>query len=256
LTNVVDGSAESFGIETMNVVGDSRAAGLASRETLQSGIPLEFEKGLPVPPVETRARALQLRFKRLMDVALCLGAILVLAPPLLLVVLAIKLTSRGPVLYRQNRLGLDGAPFQLLKFRSMHVEHCDDGSRQATVGDSRLTMIGRFIRAKSIDELPQLWNVLIGDMSLVGPRPMVEGQLAAGRDYRELVPYYEFRLRMKPGLTGWAQANGLRGSTENASLATRRIDHDCAYIQNFSLWLDIRALLKTIRGEFFSGSGY
>ena len=190
-----------------------------------------------------------------MDIGICLGALLVLAPLLLLVALAIKLTSRGPVLYRQRRPGLDGVPFQLLKFRSMHIEHCDDGSRQATVADSRVTMVGRFIRATSIDELPQLWNVLVGEMSLVGPRPMVEGQLAAGRDYRDLVPYYEFRLKMKPGLTGWAQANGLRGSTNDAISAIRRIDHDCAYIQNFSLLLDVRAMVKTVRSEFLNGSG-
>ena len=118
-----------------------------------------------------------------------------------------------------------------------------------------MTRIGRFLRNTSIDELPQLWNILCGDMAVIGPRPMVLGQRAAGADYREVVPYYDYRHRVRPGLSGWAQANGLRGSTEDLAAARRRIDHDCAYVQNFSLLLDLRIILKTIATEFLVGSG-
>jgi lipopolysaccharide/colanic/teichoic acid biosynthesis glycosyltransferase len=252
LTDLVDGPTDAFGIKTAS---ETRAAWPTNLTTLQSGIPLYLENGFPTKPISSRSRTLHLRLKRALDVGLSLGAILALAPLLLSVALAIKLTSPGPILYRQRRPGLNGVPFQLLKFRSMSIEHCDDGSKQATIADSRVTMVGRFIRKTSIDELPQLWNILIGEMSLVGPRPMVEGQLAAGRDYRDTVPYYDFRLNMKPGLTGWAQANGLRGPTSDEISAIRRIDHDCAYIQNFSIFLDARAIFKTIVSEFLNGSG-
>ena len=223
--------------------------------TLQSGLPLFLEGGRPVAPKTTASRSSQLAIKRAIDLMLCLVALAGLAPLLVVVALAVKVTSAGPVFYRQARPGLNGVPFQLLKFRSMHADRCDDGQLQATSDDERVTWVGRIIRATSIDELPQLWNVLVGEMSLVGPRPMVEGQKAAGQDYRELVPYYDFRLRMKPGLTGWAQAHGLRGPTDDAVRAIRRIEHDCAYIQNFSVGLDIRTILKTLHGEFLTGSG-
>jgi lipopolysaccharide/colanic/teichoic acid biosynthesis glycosyltransferase len=119
-----------------------------------------------------------------------------------------------------------------------------------------VTAVGRFIRRTSIDELPQLINVLRGEMSLVGPRPHVAGMKAAGMPYRTLVPYYDARLAMPPGLTGWAQANGYRGMTTDAASAIARVDHDIAYVQNFSVWMDIKIIGKTIVGEFMTGSGY
>jgi lipopolysaccharide/colanic/teichoic acid biosynthesis glycosyltransferase len=144
----------------------------------------------------------------------------------------------------------------MLKFRTMFVDAGDaSGIVQTTANDSRVTPLGRFLRAKSIDELPQLFNVLVGDMSIVGPRPHVEGMLAGGRPYEELVPYYRLRHHMRPGLSGWAQANGLRGPTTDAAVAKARIDHDLAYIQNFSLMLDAEIIVLTIKREFFTGTG-
>jgi lipopolysaccharide/colanic/teichoic acid biosynthesis glycosyltransferase len=122
--------------------------------------------------------------------------------------------------------------------------------------DPRVTAIGSFIRKTSIDELPQLINVLRGDMSLVGPRPHVPGMKAGGMLYRKLVPYYDVRLTMLPGLTGWAQANGWRGETDAPVAGRSRVDHDIAYIANFSLWLDLKIILMTIRREFVVGSGH
>jgi polysaccharide biosynthesis protein PslA len=154
------------------------------------------------------------------------------------------------------RPGLYGRPFEMLKFRTMYADAGDaTGVKQTTANDSRVTPLGKFLRNKSIDELPQLINVLKGDMSLIGPRPHVANMLAGDVLYEELVPYYHHRYEMKPGLSGWAQANGLRGPTVDAALAKARIDHDLAYIQNFSLWLDIRIIVMTIRSEFFTGSG-
>jgi lipopolysaccharide/colanic/teichoic acid biosynthesis glycosyltransferase len=129
------------------------------------------------------------------------------------------------------------------------------GVRQTAPDDDRVTPVGRFLRTTSIDELPQLWNILRGDMSVIGPRPMVKGQLAAGSSYRQVVPYYDYRHMVRPGLSGWAQANGLRGPTTDAVSARQRIDHDCAYVQNVSLALDLKIILQTIRREFLTGSG-
>lgn len=134
-----------------------------------------------------------------------------------------------------------------------HTDH--SGREQATTDDVRVTL-GRKLRRRSIDELPQLLCVLKGEMSLVGPRPHAYGMLAGGVRYDQLVPYYRTRhLLMKPGITGWAQVNGLRGRTDDARLARMRIDHDLAYVQNFSLWLDIVIIVRTLRQEIASGSG-
>jgi polysaccharide biosynthesis protein PslA len=180
----------------------------------------------------------------------------VLLPLLLLVALAIRVTSEGPALLRQKRTGLDGTTFEIFKFRSMYVEKGDPtGVTQTVAMDSRVTPIGRFLRRNNIDELPQLLNVLRGEMSIVGPRPHVPQMLAAGVAYDQLVPYYAMRHQMKPGLTGWAQANGLRGPTDNALKARSRVNHDIAYIQNFSVLLDLRIILRTLARELIGGSG-
>lgn len=215
----------------------------------QSGLPLKLYCGSPVPPADRLRLLRQLWLKRLvLDIPLSLLALLVLSPLLLAVALLVRLTSPGPVLFRQRRVGRDGAEFDILKFRSMRID-------AAGPADGPVTTVGHFIRATSIDELPQLWNILRGDMSVVGPRPMVKGQLAGGADYRRLVPYYDFRHLVRPGLSGWAQANGFRGPTTDAVAARQRIDHDCAYVQNVSLALDIRIIIQTIRSEFLTGSG-
>ena len=223
----------------------------------ESGLPMLAQDGVPILPAMTRSRRLQLALKRwAFDLPLASMASIMLLPLLLMIALAIRFSSRGPVLFGQVRLGLNGRPFRLLKFRTMRIEECDDsGLNQTVVDDGRQTAVGRLLRATSLDELPQLWNIIVGEMSVIGPRPMVEGQQAAGRDYREVVPYYNYRLLMKPGLSGWAQANGLRGSTKEYGPAKRRIDHDCAYIQNFSLTLDIKIIGRTIVREFLTGSG-
>jgi len=194
--------------------------------------------------------------KRALDIAGALAGICALGALLIIVALVIKATSPGPVLFRQNREGRNGRVFEALKFRSMRAADCDaSGVSQTRMNDPRVTPVGRFIRKTSIDELPQLFNVLLGDMSLVGPRPHVAKMLAGGRDYRDLVPYYGERLSMRPGITGWAQANGVRGPTLDPKLARERIDHDIAYIQNFSIWLDLKIIMLTIVREFFTGSG-
>jgi lipopolysaccharide/colanic/teichoic acid biosynthesis glycosyltransferase len=200
---------------------------------------------------------MQLRLKRLLlDLPLATLALVALAPLLFAVSLAIRLTSKGPVLFSQSRVGLDGRMFRMLKFRTIRVDACDEsGLNQVVEKDDRVTQIGKFLRATSIDELPQLWNIVIGDMAVIGPRPMVSGMRAAGVDYREAVPYYDYRHLVRPGLSGWAQANGLRGPTGDMASAKLRIDHDCAYVQNFSLGLDAGIILKTIIREFLTGSG-
>jgi lipopolysaccharide/colanic/teichoic acid biosynthesis glycosyltransferase len=222
----------------------------------QSGLPLDTSDGCPVAPDEARlTRQLVLR-RLLIDVPLSALALFALAPLLVLVALTIKLTSPGPVMFVQKRTGLNGREFDIFKFRSMRTDAGDHtGVKQTTLNDDRITPIGRFIRSTSIDELPQLLNILKGDMSVIGPRPMVPGQLAGGVAYRELVPYYDYRHLVRPGLSGWAQANGLRGPTTDAKSAKQRVDHDSAYVQNVSVMLDIKIILQTIRREFLTGTG-
>lgn len=244
-------------ISTSLLLRDVEAGGGAIAVREESGLPMLTQDDQPIAPAMTKARRLQLVLKRwAFDVPLAAAAGLVLLPLLLSIAFAIRCTSRGPVLFGQMRLGLGGKPFRLLKFRTLRIEECDvTGLSQTEADDGRQTRVGRFLRATSLDELPQLWNIIAGDMSVIGPRPMVEGQQAAGRDYREVVPYYDFRQLMRPGLSGWAQANGLRGSTREYGPAKQRIDHDCAYIQNFSLGLDIKIIARTIIREFLTGSG-
>jgi putative colanic acid biosynthesis UDP-glucose lipid carrier transferase len=158
--------------------------------------------------------------------------------------LAIKLDSRGPVLFRQNRVGFNGNIFQVLKFRTMtHAPEPDGELPQARRNDSRVTRIGKILRRTSLDELPQLVNVLRGDMSLVGPRPhaVPHDEYFAAR-----INGYLGRHRMQPGITGWAQVNGLRGETETLGKMQRRVDHDLAYIEDWSLLLDLRIILRTL----------
>ncbi|MDX2307531.1 MAG: undecaprenyl-phosphate glucose phosphotransferase [Hyphomicrobium sp.] len=182
---------------------------------------------------------------------LIVGGILMLAalPLFPLIALAIKVDSRGPVLFRQTRAGLNQRPIEVLKFRTMRTSDDPDVS-QAQPGDERVTFVGRFLRRTSLDELPQLWNVLKGDMSLVGPRPhAVAHDIAFGR----MVESYDYRHQVKPGLTGLAQVTGLRGPTPTADSVEARVNADIAYIRNWSLWLDLKIILQTvatvIRGE-------
>ena len=176
--------------------------------------------------------------------------LLVLAPLMLLIALAIRLDTPGPVLYRQRRHGFSQQPIAMLKFRSMHAELCDPIDarhvRQATPGDPRVTRVGRILRRTSLDELPQLLNVLMGDMSLVGPRPHA---VAHDQLYAEQIDDYLGRHRVKPGITGWAQVNGYRGETRTVADMRRRIELDLEYIDSWSLWLDLRILARTVVGR-------
>jgi lipopolysaccharide/colanic/teichoic acid biosynthesis glycosyltransferase len=194
--------------------------------------------------------------KRAIDVVGASLALLVLGVPMALIALAVKLSSRGPVLFRQPRYGLGSDLFQILKFRTMYVSTSDQTGVQQTVeNDLRVTPLGRFLRRTNLDELPQLINVLRGDMSLVGPRPHVPQMRAGGMLYERLVPYYFERHRMRPGITGLAQVSELRGSTEDARFATARIEYDMAYIEEWSIVLDFLILWTTLLTECRRGSG-
>lgn len=218
----------------------------------QSGIPLLTRGGSPVLQRSLDDKTFPLALKRVIDVIGSAGLLVLLAPLFFAVAIAVKATSPGPVFFTQLRHGLLRQPFTVYKFRTLYHAFEDKiGTRQVVGGDARVTPLGRFLRRTAIDEMPQLLNVLRGEMSLVGPRPHAIGMLAAGQRYEELVPHYHMRHLVKPGLTGWAQAHGLRGPTIDANLATARINHDLAYIQNYSLWLDLRTLWLTVSREMW-----
>ena len=194
--------------------------------------------------------------KRSFDIIVAAFALFVFLPGFLAIAVTIKFTSRGPVLFRQRRYGLNNKMFEIYKFRTMYSDKCDQtGVTQTCTADQRVTPIGKVLRRLSLDELPQLLNVLKGDMSLVGPRPHVPGMLAAGVAYEILVPSYFERHRVRPGVTGLAQARGFRGSTVDAALAKARIDLDLMYIQEWSFLLDLRIIIETARVEFLKLGG-
>ncbi|MBI2192345.1 MAG: undecaprenyl-phosphate glucose phosphotransferase [Planctomycetes bacterium] len=202
--------------------------------TTLEGIPMVC---LNEPAFNSRA----LFVKRAMDLLLSVLAIVLSGPLMLVIAVAIKLSSRGPILYVQERMGLDGQRFFMLKFRTMPVNvEAETGPVWATAGDSRPTRLGAFLRKTSLDEFPQFFNVFVGHMSLVGPRPE---RPVFVEDFRRKVPGYVLRHKVKAGITGWAQVNGWRGNTS----LEKRIEHDLYYIENWSLVLDIKILLMTIR---------
>jgi Undecaprenyl-phosphate glucose phosphotransferase len=181
--------------------------------------------------------------KRAIDLAAASVALLALAPFLAFVALAIKLGTRGPVFFKQTRLGYRSEPFAIYKFRTMTVAENGADVKQAQANDRRVTPLGRWLRKTSIDELPQLLNVIWGQMSLVGPRPHA---VAHDEHYKQLIDNYEIRQHVKPGITGWAQVNGLRGETSSPDLMRRRVEADIWYAKNASILLDIRILLLTV----------
>lgn len=200
--------------------------------------------GMPALSVcESPLHGLEAVFKRAMDIMLATLGLALLSPVLLLIATTVRLTSRGPALFRQRRYGLDGQEILVYKFRSMRV--CEDGPvvNQAHKDDPRITPIGRFLRRTSLDELPQLINVIEGTMSLVGPRPHA---IAHNEQYRKVIDGYMIRHKVRPGITGLAQVNGLRGETQTLDRMSERVRYDLEYLRNWSPWLDIKILLKTM----------
>jgi putative colanic acid biosynthesis UDP-glucose lipid carrier transferase len=200
--------------------------------------------GMPALSVcETPLHGMEAVLKRAMDIVIAGLGLLALSPLLLLVAAAVKLTSRGPVLFRQRRYGLDGEEIVVYKFRSMKV--CEDGEvvAQARKDDPRVTRVGAFLRKTSIDELPQLLNVIQGKMSLVGPRPHA---IAHNELYRKLINGYMIRHKVRPGITGLAQVNGLRGETETLEKMSERVRYDLEYLRHWSPWMDIKILFRTL----------
>lgn len=200
--------------------------------------------GIPVITLcETPFSGLNGIIKRFSDIVLSSIILLVISPVMLLLALGVKLSSKGPVFFKQRRYGLDGEEIMVYKFRSMKV--CEDGTviKQATRNDPRVTRFGAFLRKSSLDELPQFINVLQGRMSIVGPRPHA---VAHNEMYRKLIDGYMIRHKVKPGITGWAQINGFRGETDSIEKMQGRIEHDLEYLRNWALALDLMIILRTI----------
>ena len=186
-------------------------------------------------------------FKRLIDLAVSCALIVPLVPIFVIVGLVIRIDSRGPVFFRQARSGQFGRSFMIFKFRTLHARTSDAAAETlVTRGDARVTRVGRLLRKYSIDELPQIINVLLGDMSLVGPRPHAPRAKANGRVYAEVLPEYPLRYRVKPGMTGWAQVNGWRGNTDTEDQLRRRVEFDFDYIGHWSVWRDLAILGRTV----------
>jgi Undecaprenyl-phosphate glucose phosphotransferase len=203
--------------------------------------------GVPLLHVHDRPLAGRARLaKAALDRALAAFVLLLTAPLFLGIAVAIRLGSAGPVLFRQKRYGCNGQVIEIFKFRTMWAEACDDGTgpfRQVRKGDLRVTPLGRFLRRTSLDELPQFLNVLRGEMSIVGPRPHA---VAHARQFAPLLDTYLAQHRVKPGITGWAQVHGLRGETDTLEKMRQRLEHDLHYIDNWSLSLDLRIILRTL----------
>jgi Undecaprenyl-phosphate glucose phosphotransferase len=247
-------SAHDRIMEVVNNIGDEMVdikvvPDLARFISLRGSVE-EFE-GLPIiglrgSPMEGWARVV----KRVTDMVGSLIFIVLVSPLLLILALAVKLSSPGPVFYRQRRMGMDGRVFTMLKFRSMRVDaEQNSGPVWAAQDDPRRTRLGAFLRRASLDELPQFFNVLKGEMSLVGPRPERPELI---KDFKTKVPGYMLRHKMKAGITGWAQINGWRGNTS----LERRIEHDLYYIENWSLGLDIKIIMLTLVRGFVNPHAY
>jgi putative colanic acid biosynthesis UDP-glucose lipid carrier transferase len=201
--------------------------------------------GMPVVSIcDTPFNGTSALLKRGMDIVLSSIALLLAWPVLLVIAIGVKLSSAGPVLFKQRRYGLNGEEILVYKFRSMRV--CEDGAKvtQATRIDKRVTPFGSFLRRTSLDELPQIFNVVQGKMSVVGPRPHA---VAHNEQYRKLINGYMIRHKVRPGITGWAQVNGLRGETETIDKMRKRVEYDLDYLRHWSIWMDLKIVLKTIK---------
>jgi putative colanic acid biosynthesis UDP-glucose lipid carrier transferase len=191
--------------------------------------------------------------KRLEDIVLGSLILMVIAIPMLIIGLCVKLTSPGPVLFKQRRYGLNGEVIDVRKFRSMNVTEDGLEIRQATRDDARITRFGAFLRRTNLDELPQFLNVLEGSMSIVGPRPHA---VAHNELYRKKIQGYMLRHKVKPGVTGWAQVNGWRGETDTLEKMEKRVEHDLDYIRNWSLLWDLQIIFMTVFGSAARRNAY
>ena len=188
--------------------------------------------------------------KRAFDIVLSLLLLILLSPIFLILGMMIKITSKGPVFFKQKRMGANNVEFDMYKFRSMTVQNPKESDTLwTTENDKRVTCIGRFMRKTNLDELPQLWNVLIGNMSLVGPRPEREHFV---EKFKKEISHYKVRHLVKSGITGWAQVNGWRGDTSIA----KRVEHDIFYLENWSFWLDLKILWLTLFGRETNKNAY
>lgn len=210
--------------------------------------------GVPVVSLfDTPLNGINMVFKRLEDIVVSVAILVLISPVLLVISLAVKISSPGPIIFRQIRYGMDGRPIKVWKFRSMTVMENDNKVKQATKNDIRVTKVGRFLRSTSLDELPQFFNVLLGQMSVVGPRPHA---VAHNEQYRTLIEGYMLRHKVKPGITGLAQINGWRGETDTLEKMQKRIEFDLLYIRGWSVWLDIKIIFLTIFKGFVNKSAY
>jgi Undecaprenyl-phosphate glucose phosphotransferase len=221
----------------VRILPDSNAAAILGARNVQLG-PIWMAE-LQRAPLTNAERFC----KRAFDVVFASVALLLLLPMFIMVAIAIELDGKGPVIFMQRRQGFGGRPFRIFKFRTMSITDDSENIRQATQGDPRVTNVGRVFRKTSIDELPQLLNVLRGEMSVVGPRPHA---IAHNNQYESLISSYAFRHHVKPGITGWAQVNGYRGETTTVDMMRGRVERDLWYIDNWSFWLDVKIILKTI----------
>ncbi|MCY1276479.1 UDP-glucose:undecaprenyl-phosphate glucose-1-phosphate transferase [compost metagenome] len=210
--------------------------------------------GLPsISIFDTPMEGINRFVKRAADIVLASLILCLIALPMLAIALAVKLNSPGPVLFRQKRYGIDGTPIEVWKFRSMSVMDNGDKVVQASRNDSRVTRVGAFIRRTSLDELPQFFNVLRGEMSIVGPRPHA---VAHNEEYRKLIDGYMLRHKVKPGITGWAQVNGWRGETDTLDKMQKRIEYDLNYIRHWSIWWDLKIIFLTVFKGFIGKNVY
>ncbi|HBR5257835.1 TPA: undecaprenyl-phosphate glucose phosphotransferase [Klebsiella pneumoniae] len=210
--------------------------------------------GVPVVPLfDTPLSGINMIFKRLEDIIVSTVILLLISPVLLIISVAVKFSSPGPVLFRQLRYGMDGKPIRVWKFRSMRVMENDENVVQATKNDIRVTKVGKFLRSTSLDELPQFFNVWCGQMSVVGPRPHA---VAHNEQYRALIQGYMLRHKVKPGITGLAQINSWRGETDTLEKMEKRIEYDLLYIRGWSIWLDLKIIFLTVFKGFINKSAY
>ncbi|HDT3906322.1 undecaprenyl-phosphate glucose phosphotransferase [Raoultella ornithinolytica] len=214
----------------------------------------EEVNGVPVVPLfDSPINGINMVLKRLEDIIVSLVIIILISPVLMIISVAVKLTSPGPIIFRQTRYGMDGKPIKVWKFRSMTVMENDSAIKQATKNDIRVTKVGGFLRKTSLDELPQFFNVLCGGMSIVGPRPHA---VAHNEQYRNIIEGYMLRHKVKPGITGWAQINGWRGETDTVEKMQKRVEYDLEYIREWSIWLDLKIIFLTIFKGFINKSAY